>query len=66
MMNQTEITFVKKLLVGVLTLAIGLVVVVVRPEAFLLIAALVAFVGVLEALGWILRPLRSAGRPPKR
>lgn len=49
-----------------LTLAIGLVVVVVRPKAFLLIAALVAFVGVLEALGWLLKPLRSAGRPPKR
>jgi hypothetical protein len=49
-----------------LTLAIGLVVVVVRPKTFPLIVLLVGFVAVLEVVGWFLRPLRSSGKPPKR
>jgi len=49
-----------------LTLALGLVVVVVRPKAFPLIVLLVALVVVLEVVGWILKPLRSSDKPPKR
>jgi hypothetical protein len=49
-----------------MTLAIGLVVVIVRPKAFPLVALLVGAVVVLEILGWMLKPLRSPDKPPKR
>ena len=49
-----------------LTLAVGLVVVVVRPKAFPIIALLVAAVVVLEVLGWMLKPLRSSDKPSKQ
>ena len=49
-----------------LTLAIGLVVVIVRPKSFPLIALLVGAVVVLEVLGWMLKPLRSSDKPSKQ
>jgi hypothetical protein len=48
-----------------LTLAIGLVVVIVQRRAFPFVAAMVAAVIVLEVLGWMLKPLRSSDKPPK-
>jgi len=49
-----------------LTLVLGGMVVIVRPKTLPIIALLVAVVLVLEVLGWLLKPLRSPGKPPKR
>jgi hypothetical protein len=48
------------------TLALGSLVVIVRPKALPFILLLVAIVVVLEVLGWMLKPLRSGDKPPKR
>jgi uncharacterized membrane protein len=49
-----------------LTLVLGGMIVIVRPKTLPIIALLVAVVLVLEVLGWMLKPLRSSGKPPKR
>jgi hypothetical protein len=50
----------------VVMLALGGLVVIVRPKAFPIIVLLIGVVMVLEVLGWMLKPLRSSGKPPKR
>ena len=49
-----------------LALALGGVVVIARPKAFPIIALLMGAVVVLEVLGWLLKPLRPNGKPPKQ
>ena len=51
-----------KLLVA---LALGGMVVVARPKAFPIVVLLIGAVAVLEFLGWLLKPLRPPGKPPR-
>lgn len=49
-----------------LTLALGGMALIVRPRAFPIVLLLFAVVVVLEIVGWMLKPLRSSDRTPKR
>jgi hypothetical protein len=49
-----------------LALAFGGVVVVARPQAFRIVAPLIGVVAVLEFVGWLMKPIRPRGRPPRR
>lgn len=49
-----------------LTLALGGLVVIVRPRALPFVLLLVGVVVALEVAGWMLKPLRSSGKSPKR
>ena len=49
-----------------LTLVLSGLVVIVRPLALPFVLLLVGIVVALEVLGWMLKPLRSSGKSPKR
>jgi hypothetical protein len=49
-----------------LTLALSALVVIVRPRTLPFMLVLVGIVLALEVAGWMLKPLRSSGKPPKR
>lgn len=49
-----------------LTLVLSALVVIVRPRTLPFMLVLVGIVVALEIAGWMLKPLRSSGKPPKR